>query len=119
MQIIYPQGSTHIEGFRNLFILLNTDAAAGDLRRLIFEYFKAFSDLHAHLRESIVHPVLLDEALYRSTIALPVAQVIRTTRLLRFRTISGVVSQYACHDVEIASLLLTLSVRPRSARQTC
>jgi len=50
--IIHPDGSTNIKGFRDLFIHLNTNADADELRRLIFDYFHTSAYWRSYLSES-------------------------------------------------------------------
>jgi len=48
-RIMHRGENAQIEGFRELFILLNTDPDADELRRLIVVYFKNCPTLRGHL----------------------------------------------------------------------
>lgn len=49
MRLIHSGDNAQIEGFRELFIHLNTDPDADELRRLIMTYFKNTPALQGHL----------------------------------------------------------------------
>ena len=71
MQIIHPEGPAHIAGFRELFVLLNTDPGAENLRRLIFNYFANSLPLRENLSEFATSK-LLRLPLIDDVFALPV-----------------------------------------------
>jgi hypothetical protein len=54
MHIIHGESSAQIRGFQDLFIYLNNDPNANDLRRLICDYFVDSRPLRAHLRSDYV-----------------------------------------------------------------
>lgn len=51
MRIVNPGDIAQIEGFRELFIHLNTDPDADELRRRIFIYFKDSPSLRGNLSQ--------------------------------------------------------------------
>lgn len=51
LPIIHPGDSAQIQGFRDLFILLNTDPAVDNLRQLVVKYFNDSPPLRGHLSE--------------------------------------------------------------------
>ena len=53
MRIVHPGDIAQIEGFRELFILLNTDPRADELRQLIVTYFNNSPSLQGHLGQSV------------------------------------------------------------------
>ena len=50
-QLINPDANAHIKGFRDLFIILDTDQTADDLRQLVVDHFNGVPSLRQHLRE--------------------------------------------------------------------
>jgi len=56
MHIIHIESTAQIKGFQDLFIHLNTNPDANDLRRLIYDYFVNSPPLCAHLRSDNVPP---------------------------------------------------------------
>ena len=50
-QLINPDANAHIKGFRDLFIILDTNETADDLRQLVVDHFKHITWLRAHLSE--------------------------------------------------------------------
>lgn len=53
MRIVHSGDIAQIEGFRELFILLNTDPGADELRQLIVTYFNNSPSLQGHLGQSV------------------------------------------------------------------
>ena len=49
MRILHPGDNAQIEGFRELFVVLNTNRDAHELRQLLVDYFKNSSVLQGHL----------------------------------------------------------------------
>jgi hypothetical protein len=49
--VIHPEATAHIKGFQDLFMLLNTDEEADQLRRLVVNHFNDSLWLQKHLRE--------------------------------------------------------------------
>ena len=49
--IVSPSDLAQIQGFRELFVLLDTNTAADDLRQLVVDYFNDNPPLRAHLSE--------------------------------------------------------------------
>ena len=56
MHIIHIESPAQIKGFQDIFIHLNADPNANDLRRLIYNYFVNSPPLCAHLRSDDVSP---------------------------------------------------------------
>jgi hypothetical protein len=48
-RVIHPGDDAQINGFEELFVLLNTDQDAGRLRKLIVDYFNNTPFLREHL----------------------------------------------------------------------
>ena len=51
--LIHPEPTAHINGFRSLFVYLNTELIADDLRQLVVNYFNNHPPLQPHLREQL------------------------------------------------------------------
>jgi len=51
LPIIHSGDNAQITGFEELFVLLNTNPNAEDLRRLVVSYFNKYPDLQGHLSE--------------------------------------------------------------------
>jgi hypothetical protein len=51
MRIIHPGDNAQVQGFQVLFLLLDTNPAADELRRMVVDYFNDSPPLQAHLSE--------------------------------------------------------------------